>query len=217
MKRSNIFKVFVLTLPISMLSITFADDHKTGETSKPVDAVESTTSEQVNYDFSEDNLLSLLEHDDLMEMQSTHGADLLVVNFWATWCAPCVKELPYFEALDEEYKDKGVRVVGLSMDYDFHPDNWVEVTTTTMDRRGVDFANFGINVDSMKTFPKFSKNWVGNLPATFIFDQDGNLMDEMLSAVEKDVLFERVEKSLNKVKDKNVSKSEDTAETKQKS
>lgn len=217
MKSSKLLKIFALALPFSMLSISYADDHQTGETNLQNEAVDFKETEKPNFDFSEENLLSLLEHDDLMEMQKAHGADLLVVNFWATWCAPCVKELPYFEALDEAYKNKGVRVVGLSMDYDFHPDNWVEVTTTTMDRRGVDFANFGIDVDSMKTFPKFSKNWVGNLPATFIFDKEGNLLDEMLSAVEKEVLFERVEKSLAKVKEQNVSKSETPSDSKQKS
>jgi len=40
-----------------------------------------------------------------------------VINFWATWCAPCVKELPYFEQLNAEYHDKNVEVVLVSLDF----------------------------------------------------------------------------------------------------
>jgi len=40
-----------------------------------------------------------------------------VVNYWATWCAPCVKELPHFEALTSEYKDTNVEVVLVSIDF----------------------------------------------------------------------------------------------------
>src|SRR5579872_7055237 len=43
-----------------------------------------------------------------------------VINFWATWCAPCVKELPYFEKLNQD--NKNVTVVLVSMDYDLDPD-----------------------------------------------------------------------------------------------
>ena len=40
---------------------------------------------------------------------------IYVVNFWATWCAPCVKELPYFEQLNSE--NKNVKVVLVSLDF----------------------------------------------------------------------------------------------------
>src|SRR5690554_3904936 len=40
-----------------------------------------------------------------------------VINFWATWCKPCIKELPYFEDLRKEYKDQGVHFVLVSLDF----------------------------------------------------------------------------------------------------
>jgi len=40
----------------------------------------------------------------------------LIINFWATWCPPCRRELPWFAAIQSKYGSKGLRVVGISMD-----------------------------------------------------------------------------------------------------
>ncbi|MFT5167540.1 MAG: thiol-disulfide isomerase/thioredoxin, partial [Saprospiraceae bacterium] len=40
-----------------------------------------------------------------------------VINFWATWCKPCVAELPYFEELHNRYKGKKVKVLLISLDF----------------------------------------------------------------------------------------------------
>ncbi len=41
---------------------------------------------------------------------------VVLLNFWATWCPPCLEELPHFESLHQAYRDKGLAVVGVSMD-----------------------------------------------------------------------------------------------------
>ena len=48
-------------------------------------------------------------------MNQWHGA-WLVVNFWATWCAPCVEEMPDLQQVQAEYANRGVTVVGLAID-----------------------------------------------------------------------------------------------------
>jgi thiol-disulfide isomerase/thioredoxin len=47
---------------------------------------------------------------------AAYEGELLVVNFWATWCAPCRKEMPQLDALAKRYADKNVRVIALSVD-----------------------------------------------------------------------------------------------------
>ena len=46
------------------------------------------------------------------------GGKLLVLNFWATWCPPCVEETPSLSRFAQEYADKGVVVLGVSVDKD---------------------------------------------------------------------------------------------------
>ena len=47
---------------------------------------------------------------------SSFGGKVLVLNFWATWCPPCVQETPALEALHRELKDSGVVLLGISVD-----------------------------------------------------------------------------------------------------
>lgn len=49
---------------------------------------------------------------------SQFGGKLLVLNFWASWCQPCVEETPSLSAFAEQYKNKGVVVLGVSVDKD---------------------------------------------------------------------------------------------------
>ncbi len=53
---------------------------------------------------------------DTVSFSSFRGKNLIVIDVWATWCAPCKKSRPYFEALAEEMKDSGVTFMGLSID-----------------------------------------------------------------------------------------------------
>jgi peroxiredoxin len=47
---------------------------------------------------------------------SDFKGQVVLLNFWATWCAPCRLEIPWFVELQEKYRDKGLRVVGVSVD-----------------------------------------------------------------------------------------------------
>lgn len=87
-----------------------------------------------------------------------------VVNFWATWCAPCVKELPYFEAVNQEYKDKNVKVLLVSLDFNlkklnaFLAKNDLKSEQVLLD-----------DPDQNEWIPKVSKEWSGAIPATVIY------------------------------------------------
>lgn len=89
-----------------------------------------------------------------------------VVNFWATWCAPCVKELPYFEALNEKYKeDDKVKVVLVSLDFTL--DRLVQYAEKNKLKSDVVFFT---EKKPNQWIPTFSEEWTGSIPATIILN-----------------------------------------------
>ena len=53
---------------------------------------------------------------DQFKAQMNQEDDVVIYNFWATWCKPCVEELPYFESINKSFRNKGVKVVVVSLD-----------------------------------------------------------------------------------------------------
>ncbi|WP_340202839.1 TlpA disulfide reductase family protein [Ascidiimonas sp. W6] len=90
-----------------------------------------------------------------------------VINFWATWCAPCVKELPYFEQLQEKYADKDVEVILVSLDmpkmYETHLIPFVK-------KKNLELKIIALDDPKQNSWiPKVDKNWSGAIPATYIY------------------------------------------------
>jgi len=95
---------------------------------------------------------------------------IYVVNFWATWCKPCVKELPAFEKLNVSYSDKSVEVILVSMDFKQHIETkvvpFVDANNIKSEVVVLDDAK------SHKWIPKVSEEWSGAIPATVIYNKD---------------------------------------------
>lgn len=103
--------------------------------------------------------------DHLQKMISAPGENIKVINFWATWCAPCVKEMPLFEALADGRDDVHVTLVSLDLDLD--PDaekvrRFVREKNIHSDVLILDAGNPNEWID------KVDGNWSGALPATLI-------------------------------------------------
>ncbi|MBP0903745.1 TlpA disulfide reductase family protein [Mariniflexile gromovii] len=112
-----------------------------------------------------------------------------VINFWATWCAPCVKELPYFEKLNLEYADKNVDVLLVSLDFPhlyesklkpFIKDKKLKSKVIALD-----------DVDMNTWIPKVDETWSGSLPATVIYKNNERKF------FEKSFTYQELENELN--------------------
>lgn len=102
---------------------------------------------------------------DLQTLLNTPAEKIQVINFWATWCAPCVKEIPLFEKLHQENKDVTVTLV--SMDYDLDPNP--EKVQRFVTRKNLQSSVVILAEDDPTSWiDKVDKNWTGALPATLI-------------------------------------------------
>lgn len=95
---------------------------------------------------------------------------LYVVNFWATWCAPCIKEVPYFEQIGQKYKDKKVKVLMVSLDF---PQQLESRVIPFIEKQNM--KNEVVLLDDPrqnKWIPQVDEEWTGALPATLIYTRD---------------------------------------------
>ncbi|MCB0806749.1 MAG: redoxin domain-containing protein [Bacteroidales bacterium] len=92
---------------------------------------------------------------------------LYIVNFWATWCKPCVKELPDFEKIRTEYNGQKVSVLLVSLDF---PNKHEELLIPFVDKNNLQSEVIHlIDVDANKWIDKVSSSWSGAIPATLIY------------------------------------------------
>ena len=98
---------------------------------------------------------------------------LHVVNFWATWCPPCVTELPYFEKLSKEYEAKEVKFILISLDFPSQIESrlipFLKTNKITADVR------FMTNIDYNSWIEKVDSSWQGNIPVTLFFNNAGKV------------------------------------------
>ena len=89
-----------------------------------------------------------------------------VINFWATWCAPCVKELPHFEEVNNEYKNKNTEVILVSLDF---PSQIESKLKPYLKKNNIKSRVILLDDSKMSSWiPKVSEQWDGGIPATLI-------------------------------------------------
>lgn len=87
-----------------------------------------------------------------------------VLNFWATWCAPCIKELPHFEKLQAEYKSEKVKVLVVSVDF---KSKLASAVIPFVKRKNLKNEVFLLNESSPQEYiDRIDPSWSGSIPAT---------------------------------------------------
>ncbi|WP_335966182.1 redoxin domain-containing protein [Galbibacter sp. PAP.153] len=113
---------------------------------------------------------------------------IYVVNFWATWCKPCVEELPNFEKAYKQYKKEGVEVILVSLDF---PNKVNEILIPFINKKNL-ISNVILLDDPKQNrwIPKVDENWSGAIPATIIISENKR------SFYEKSFTFIELEKEI---------------------
>jgi thiol-disulfide isomerase/thioredoxin len=100
---------------------------------------------------------------------------VVILDFWATWCGPCRMEIPGFIELQKQYAEKGLVVVGVSLDQEGAP-----VVKSFMDKAGI---NYPVVLGDETIVNAFGG--VEGIPTTFIIDHDGKIVRKHVGYTDK--------------------------------
>jgi thiol-disulfide isomerase/thioredoxin len=136
--------------------------------------------------------MPMIEPMDSAKLRSVINSNLdkkaVLINVWATWCAPCVKEFPDLVQLQKEYAND-LSVIFISSDF---PDQ-IEPTRRFLKKQGVDWTTYLKAENDQSFINGFSPDWTGALPATLILNRHG----EQITFLEGGQSLETFRKHIN--------------------
>lgn len=106
-----------------------------------------------------------VDFEGLEEYLKNDTSETVVVNFWATWCAPCIKELPAFEKLNKEFESQDVSVILVSLDFPSQLEHLKSFIKKKNLQSDVVFLN---DPNENEWISKVDTNWSGAIPATLM-------------------------------------------------
>jgi len=118
---------------------------------------------------------------------SDSAGKIRLVDFWATWCAPCREEIPVFKYLHETYSEKGFVILAISMDEEGRA-----VVKPFVEEYRIPYTNLLGNEKLAEAF-----GGLLGLPTAFLLDGDGAIVESFIGAVPKPILEKKIRELLN--------------------
>ncbi|MBK6398079.1 MAG: TlpA family protein disulfide reductase [Bacteroidetes bacterium] len=121
----------------------------------------------------------------------TESKGIVIVNFWATWCKPCITELPYFEQINAEMKSEKFSVCLVNLDFNSkYKTSAVEFVRNKNLKSEVIHLN---DTDPNKWINKIDSNWTGAIPATLIYNNGKKVFFR-----EGEITYDELKSEINK-------------------
>ena len=128
---------------------------------------------------------TLPDLDDKPQSVAQWQGKILIINFWATWCPPCLKEIPEFIKLQDEYKDKGLQFVGIAIE-DKQP------VQEYLQRIKVNYPVL-IGGEAAAMLAQQLGNVINTVPFTVIVNQQGQIVHHQLGELSREKVVEVIE------------------------
>ncbi|MDY7394711.1 redoxin domain-containing protein [Aureibaculum sp. 2210JD6-5] len=130
----------------------------------------SKAQQKIDVANQENDSIEIYNFSQLEPILNANDDSTYVINFWATWCGPCIKELPYFEELYTNYKDKKVKVILVSLDF---PEKFESKLIPFVKKHKVSPQVILLDdPNENEWIPKVDESWSGALPATIIYNKN---------------------------------------------
>ena len=166
---SNILKMEkpggLLLLLVGCLLLACSDKQVSSSTTN-----DEPKAETVAINTSPKSKVPILDFNALEPLLHKNNDTTYVVNFWATWCKPCVEELPYFEQLTTTYQGKKVKVLLVSLDFSKQIES--KLLPFVAKHKLKSEVLVLVDNDSNTWIPKVSPEWSGAIPATIVYRAD---------------------------------------------
>lgn len=111
---------------------------------------------------------------------------VIILDFWATWCSPCRKEIPGFIELYREYKDEGLEIVGVCLESEAAVKPFAEET-------GINYALVFANQEIVQRY-----GGIRYVPTTFIIDRQGNIIKKHIGYTSRETFEEEIKELLSR-------------------
>ncbi|MBC7425733.1 MAG: redoxin domain-containing protein [Bacteroidia bacterium] len=114
--------------------------------------------------------VKVMNYSSLDSILSVKSDSIKVVNFWATWCGPCIAELPYFVKAQESFSNNKVTFTYVSLDFSKEADKVLKMAG----KKGLTGNLYLLKDDPNYYVRKLSSYWEGQIPITLIVKPDGD-------------------------------------------
>jgi len=168
-----------LTFALLMVVAVGCQQQRDGDTENPT----ARTALLADDDF----VIEAVTADELLRQVAEVDSDLVVVNFWASWCAPCREEFPELMAYDRNHADVAVRFVSV----DFEED--LEFAAEFLREQDVSGTTYLKTGRDQAFIDAISDRWTGSIPATAVYDRSGRKLTFWEGKVSYDELADRVD------------------------
>jgi len=117
---------------------------------------------------------------------SQYKGKVILLDFWATWCGPCAQEIPHFVELSKKYQDKGLAIIGVSID-----EGGAAAVKPFIEEHKVDYPIVLGNADLEKSY-----GGIQGIPTTFIINKSGKVVDSFVGYRDIDVFEKKIQSLL---------------------